>query len=509
MAKYIIANPLPYTTLKWNPYQVAFLQALALRSCPKCHKQFSVRWGVIESLACPDCATAGEREYNVLTLIAGRQGGKTRIGTLACALESSFAGSRGWVCAPTFRDQEDFVKPAFFQQIPQDWLDSGDWQASNDLFVLPNRSTAAFRSLDNPDAVRGPTLDWLLIDEACKVSGKAFHTARPALSTTKGVIILTTTPKGQDWVYEDAWQPADQGVPGFWAARYKSIENPVQSAAFIEQQRRTMSPEMFAQEYEADFVTFQGAIYGSLVNPCIALDDDPRIKEFLPEWPKIDPSRPCVFGLDPGTDHPFAGVLIVFTPRGAIQVAEYKQRNKSAMEHAGNLKRIAGGLRPRWAIDRSQAQMMIELAQWGIFAQAAENSVEAGIERVKAWMLSGQYLIVKSRCPETVKELQAYRWKDNERPDGSIAKAEPYKRNDDLCDAKRYGFMLWPELPKPREVLTTRDISKLPEKTQREIERILRFEGKKEDVVADGVGDFFEKQEDEPYREMGMFEEMI
>jgi hypothetical protein len=58
-------------------------------------------------------------------------------------------------------------------------------------------------------------------------------------------------------------------------------------------------------------------------------------------------------------------------------------------------------LSPRWGVDRSQAQTIIELAQHGIFAQAVEGgpgSVVAGIERVKSWMLSGRLKFVKSQA---------------------------------------------------------------------------------------------------------------
>jgi hypothetical protein len=513
MGKYVLTNPAPLVTLKWNPYQMAFLDALRLRYCPACGHSFSVQWGDVPSTFCPSCSTKGRRAYNVASLIAGRQGGKTRIATLAGALETTFPRSYGWICAPTFRDQEDFVKPAFFAQIPQGWLDDGDWSASDDIFTAPNGSRVAFRSLDNPEAVRGPTLDWLVMDEACKCSPVAFHVARPAMSINGGVIIPTTTPKGEDWVYEDVWVPAENGEPGFWAARYKSIDNPVQDPEFIESQRRTMSPELFAQEYEADFVTFQGAIYGDLVHRCVI--DDVReetraealkqIREFLPEWPNVDASRTAIVGLDPGSDHPFAGCVAVATPKGLIVIGEYKKRKLPAMLHAQNLRVMVRGLTPRWLIDRSQAQMMIELAQHGIFATAAENNVTAGIERVKSWMISGQFKIIKSACPELVKELLSYRWAETDKADGSTGQQQPYKKRDDLADALRYMLMGWPHLPEAVKPTEGRDLSKMPEKMARDIARVMRgVQSQGKETIPDGSGDFYTSVENDGLEPMSV-----
>lgn len=495
MGRYKLANPAPLVSLQFNPYQIAFLEALASRICPKCGALFRIEYSVSGAGLCPTCGTHGKRAYNQLLLRAGRQGGKTRIGTLGAILELSIPDSYWWICAPTYRDLTDFVEPAFFKQIPQAWVDKGDWSQSDRILTLPNRSIAAFRSLEDPDSVRGPTLDGILMDETCKVAKKAWEVAQPALAVKEGVGIFTTTPQGEDWVHEDLWLPAERGAPGFWACTYKSTDNPTIPRAFIEMKRATMSPEMFRQEFEASIETFQGAIYGGLVEACV-LDDESeegyrRLAAMLPEWPEVSPARVGVVGLDPGTDHPFAGVVIVSVPDGLIVFGEYEERERPAMIHALALKALVGGLQVRWGIDRSQAQMQIELAQHGIFTTQAENDVLAGIERVKSWLLSGRIYFVKSRCKRLISRLKSYRWADTEKKDGSTGQQAPYKRFDDLPDALRYALMLWPHLPEPPRPAGERDLSKLPDKTRDEIERLRAFEKPDPDSVAAGVGDFY------------------
>lgn len=429
-------------------------------------------------------------------LIAGRQGGKTRIGTLAGVLEASMPNSYGWVTAPTYRDLADFVEPAFFAQLPQHWLNEGNWSVGDRILDLPNGARVAFRSLEDPQVVRGPTLDWWLMDEACKVAKTAHEVGGAMLAIKQGVEILTTTPRGEDWVWEEIICRAEAKTPGYWTAKWVSSDNPTMSKEYIETQRATMSPEMFAQEYLADIVTFQGAIYGGELIAKAELDDRSeagykKLKELIPEWPEINPARTCVIGLDPGSDHPFAGVKIVVTEKGLIVCGEYEEREKPAATHANNLKALAGGLSPRWGCDRSQAQMMIELAQHGIFCVPAENAVVAGIERVKSWIIAGQLYIVKSRCPRLLSSLRSYRWAETDKKDGSTGIQAPYKRKDDLPDALRYGVMTWPHLPVAAEVdASVRDMSKLSDKDRRDVERVLRHEKQKE-KDPEGVGDFY------------------
>lgn len=486
--------------LKYQPQQMAFLQALASRHCARCGFAWQLVWGDAASTFCARCGEKGSRDFVKMLLLAGRQGGKTRIGTLGGVLEASMPNSYGWVTAPTYRDLTDFVEPAFFAQLPQDWLEEGDWNVGDRLLILPNGARVAFRSLEDPQAVRGPTLDWWLMDEACKVSGIAHEVGDAMLAIQQGVEILTTTPRGEDWVYEKVWCLAEAGTPGYWAARWVSKDNPTMSAEYIESKRTTMSPEMFRQEYEADFVTFQGAIYDShLIESCV-IDDETKegfdaLKKLLPEWPKIDPGRNAVVGIDPGSDHPFAATLAVPLPTALVVCGEYEQREKPAMVHAQHLRAMVGGLHPRWGVDRSQAQMLLELAQHGIFAQPVEGgpgSVVAGIERVKSWMLSGRLKFVKSRTKKLVAALKTYRWAETDKRDGSTGKQEPYKRKDDLPDAFRYMLVLWPHLPEPIITAGQRDLSTFSDKDRKDMERMRKFDVTNDDAkVPEGVGEFY------------------
>lgn len=426
------------TSLLWNKYQVAFLQALDARNA------------------------SGRRVYDRLSLFAGRRGGKTRVGGIA-AVKSMQPNTLGWACAPSYPELEDYVMPAVLSLVPRSWI--AEWSQSRRELTLKNGARCAFRSLDDPERGRGPGLDWCWIDEARKVQELAWKTISPAVAGNAGVAWFTTTPNGFDWCYKQLWLRADESEPGYWACKYWTSEQAAFPKEEIERERRTMDPTFFAQEYQADFVTFTGAIYGKSINNQVLLNNDPRLKKIFPEWPKIDSSRPCYVGIDPGADHPFAAVLLVSTEMGLVQIAEYIARNKSAYEHKRGISAMLSTWnqeRPfmpeRWAIDRSQRQMAIELAQapFAINCTAAENDVRAGINRTQAWFQSGQLWILGESCKRTVEQLRGYRWDENIAPDGTYRKESPRKEEDDLPDALRYVLMLWPEAPEVERVESMR-----------------------------------------------------
>lgn len=368
MARSPVFNRGTSTELLYNPFQVQFLEALMSRL--------------------PD----GHPQFDRLALFAGRRGGKSKIGGIGVVkLAMEKPNQYGWVCAPTYDDLYDFVQPAVFSVIPEAWVK--DWVASHKELILVNDTRIAFRSLDDPEKARGPGLDFLWIDEARKIQETAWMTALPALTSNKGIAIVTTSPNGFDWTWSNFWETAEQGEPGFWACKYKTRDNPAMDAREIERARRTMDPLFFQQEFEADFITFTGSIYGGALEQQV-LRTPEQIKRILPEYPTVDLTRKAIIGLDPGADHPFAGVVLVEVPDGLVVISEYSARQRSIREHIdGVLQGISrktdgqGLTVDRWVMDRTQPQAFLEFNQWGIYPDAAEQAdVGAGIRRVQSWL---------------------------------------------------------------------------------------------------------------------------
>ena len=503
-----LANPQPLVSLQYHAYQHAFMEARRLRICSNGHM-----WSFLESgNVCRQCEQAGARAYSILILRAGRRGGKTRGGALAVIEELAPPNVLWWATAPTYPKLNDYVLPAFFKQIPKVWLEhpDTDWSESELTLTLPHGAMAQFRSLEDPDRGRGPGLDGLWMDEICELSLKHWETIEPALADRGGILIATTTPKGEDWVDDTFFQPAVKGEPGYWACSFTTLDNPSIKPEFVARARARMTDLMFRQEYLAEAVTFTGAIYGDLISKATIEGTDEEMKYYFPEWPELDLSRPSVTGLDPGTDHPFAGIHFVSSPRGFVAVGEYLERGLVYALHAPKIQAMRRGFTGRTGIDRSQAQAQIELASHGLHTMAAENDVMAGISRVTAWLLVNKpnemprgLVLPKRFVPQTIKQLAAYRYADNQTKTGETKATEQvHKKNDDLPDAVRYALMTYPALPSldPALPSKTRDLTRLPDGVRMEIERERRsrmrdhdegLEEMEEPVpIVEGMGDF-------------------
>ncbi len=438
---------LPPEVIKYQPVQIEFLNARRLRYCPLCKQEFKIN----EHSTCPKCDVKGLRKLDRLLIIAGRRFGKTMVGAMAAADEASIPNSIVWCCAPTNPKLHRYVIPAMQQFIPESWVKPNGWSSEYLDLRLKNGSLIHFQTLEDPDQGRGQGLDCLWIDEVCELSKAHWEVIRPSLAGDTAAI-FTTSPRGYDWVYKELYKPAEEGVPGYWGAHARTSEsaNPRISAEFLAREKSQMSDTMYRQEYEADFVVFTGAVYGSAIDSQI-LRTAAEIKKVIPEWPKIDAWRQIIIGIDTGADHPFGAVKVVSTESGLVVIGEYLERHRSFLQHANAIKQLAserGCSVFKWAINKNERQPIIELAQHGIFCQKSENDIVAGTQRVTSWLQAKQLWFVEEACPQTLNQMRSYRWADNTGKDEQKRKERVFKLEDELPDCLRYALMTWPVLPK-------------------------------------------------------------
>lgn len=100
-------------------------------------------------------------------------------------------------------------------------------------------------------------VDLLVIDEAARVAGDLYSAVRPMLAVSGGRLLALSTPHGsRGWWYE-AWRSAEP-----WE-RYEvpASECPRISAAFLEEERRTIGEFWFRQEYGCEFLDAQSQAF--------------------------------------------------------------------------------------------------------------------------------------------------------------------------------------------------------------------------------------------------------
>ena len=349
-----------------------------------------------------------------------------------------------------------------------------------EFLYLKNKSIIRFQTFDDPNQARGQGLNWLWIDEACELTRKHWDVIRPSLMGDT-VTFLTTSPQGRDWVYKEFYKKAEDNIPGYWACQAKTSEtgNPAFTKEYLDRERETMSEEEYLREYEASFVTFEGAVYGDKIFKQILPESS--MKAHIPEWPNINADRQVYFGIDTGADHPTGGLKVVATPNGLYVTDEYLQRDRSYVEHFEDMKMMVGSNPVRWCINKNERQAMIEMSQHGVHAVGAENDQLNGIERVKTWLQSRKLWFVGERVPKTIEQMSSLHWLP-EKPDGQHRdKPMVFKKDDELADCCRYVLMTFPLLPAQIEEKKERDISNFSDDTQRHIHMMRRYNKKLEE----------------------------
>jgi predicted phage terminase large subunit-like protein len=117
-----------------------------------------------------------------------------------------------------------------------------------------------FRSTDNPDRLRGPSLSGVWMDEASFSDHEAFQicSARLREASEAGWLSLTFTPKGRlHWTYSEVF-----GKPGRTDVTLVTAdmrENPFLSEDLIRNVEANYSGLLAAQELGGQFVTVEGA----------------------------------------------------------------------------------------------------------------------------------------------------------------------------------------------------------------------------------------------------------
>jgi len=190
-------------------------------------------------------------------LNCARQSGKSLMAAVIALHRALYhPGSLILVLAPSERQaKETFDKVAKFYRhlgndIPPDSFRKMGLKLTNDsrIEALPGTEKT----------IRGFSgVDLLIVDEAARVSDELYFAIRPMLAVSAGQLLALSTPFGtRGWWYE-AWRG-----PEAWE-RYEvtAEECPRISEAFLEEERRTLGPWWFEQEYECKFLDAETQVF--------------------------------------------------------------------------------------------------------------------------------------------------------------------------------------------------------------------------------------------------------
>lgn len=321
----------------------------------------------------------------------------------------------------------------------------------------------------------------MVIDEIASIANWDWvwsEVLRQTLVDYQSPALFISTPKGYNHFY-DLYQ-LGQLTGDYHSWRFSSYDNPYIKAEEIDNAKKELTEDTFAQEYLADFRKFTGLVY----------------KEFDRKLHVIQPfdlpeSWEIYRSLDFGSTNPTACLWIATDgDYNFFIVDEHYQTGRTIDEHAGiiNANKYSREVVSTFG-DPSGAQWIKEFEWRKIYITPAAKEVtqqfnswvRLGIEKVAEKLKPipghatpilqprGMYtysieqsmpsLYIFSNCTNTIREFETYRWKEK-----SVREAQdlnqpdvPEKANDHAMDALRYFIVSYKKSTK--YVVPRNDIS--------------------------------------------------
>jgi len=384
--------------------------------------------------------------------VCGRRFGKTQMTAKDIEPLLLIPGKRVWLVGSTYALgekefrviwQDMMVKLGFGKD--NEIRRSYNLQQGSMFIEFPWDTKIEVKSADRKDTLVGDGLDLVVMCEACKHTKDTWERfLQPALSDKRGSAIFTTTPHGQDWVYE-LWQLGmNEEFPDYESWQYPSWENRIiyptgADDPEIIRMQKTMSNDWFLQEIGADFTSFSGKIYGEFVEKTHVVKH-----EYRPDWPNY-------IAFDFGFVNPLAAIEFQIGPQDTIHIwREHYMPNMTMDDHIFLMQhRIQppgykidlcfGDAADPEAVEKLSREFCPTLAD-----PVSKENWREGVETVKRSLKMRENgvpgLTVDPRCRNTIREFNNYKSQDTGKADRNPR--EDAKKNDDhAMDAIRYGLV--------------------------------------------------------------------
>jgi phage terminase large subunit-like protein len=363
------------------------------------------------------------------------------------------------VVNPGFDVMEGVVFEALRRWCPRSQLAGGSWEKGYEK----QRRKLRFKN--------GSWIDFLTYEQDIdKFGGAALHRIHydeepPEDIRNEGLVrlidyggqeIFTMTPLlGMSWMFDQIWERNNKGTLKHATVVVVDMDdNPHLDEATKERLLENYSREEREARKCGRFVHFHGMIYPEFSG-----------EDVIPEAPVPHGAKVYV-GIDPGIRVMAAvvwcyiderDVMVVFDElamQGATIAQVCEQIHMQNLAHGREENGVRLPLLPDWhVIDPSARNIshqtgrsdQMEFTDHGVVTIAGQNSVTAGINRVKERLQKGRLKIMAS-CPELIDEFRRYRWSTPSRTEND-PKEQPVKKDDHLLDALRYVVASRPITP--------------------------------------------------------------
>lgn len=202
----------------------------------------------------------------------GRRWGKTLLGASIAMIEAS-GGGRVWWIAPSFSQANEgwtYLRQ-LARQLPR-------VKIREDLksIVFPGGGSVELKTADDPNRLRGSGLDLVIFDECSAIYKDEIwnEVIRPALADREGKALFLSTPRGINWFFTIFNYGAGAGHPDWESWQFPTSSNPWIPGSEIKANEDQLPTRVFAQEWLAEFLQSDGAVFSGIKEVSTALLDE-------------------------------------------------------------------------------------------------------------------------------------------------------------------------------------------------------------------------------------------
>ena len=302
------------------------------------------------------------------------------------------------------------------------------------------------RTASDPEALRAtPSLGIAWCDEIAHWKELAWHNLLGRGIVARTRFLISTTPKGKNWLYREVYLPAqNEHEKDISSYTWKSADNPYADKEYIEKLRKKFGPGYAAQELDALFTQDTGYVY----------DFDRTIH--CKELPSDDPAYYAhrVIGVDPGYGDPYAAGMWLkdydhhwwladelYLPQKAV--VDDVIPTLAAWAARWKVERIyVDKRRPTdWAMMRRKG--LPAVANVDVFGEDDRRTVMPMIRMVQRLFREGR-IHLSPHCEWHAEEFENYAFRSNEERN---AGENPLDHKNHCMDATRYAIASVDALP--------------------------------------------------------------
>ena len=229
-------------------------------------------------LSAPQQTIAGDPS-RFKVVVAGRRFGKTYLSMREICYRARMPDQEIFYITTSYRAAKMILwKPLKRRLLDLKWAKKIN--ESELSILLKNGSTISLKGAEDPDKLRGVSLDFAVIDEAAesKLESLWGEIVRPALADRQGGALFIGTPKGKSNPFYDLYVFAKDPTHQDWAAfQYTTLEGGFVTAKEIEAAKQDMSERQFKQEFMATFETYENRVAWAFEREAnVKVHPDPR-----------------------------------------------------------------------------------------------------------------------------------------------------------------------------------------------------------------------------------------